>query len=168
MKVISFGRASSNDVVVNDPMVSANFHMKLVVTDDGRVKVVDCNSTNGTFVNGRKVPGEVYINKGDIIRIGNTMVPWENYVTADSVQRGGNTVHAQEDANGMAIAGFVCSFFVPLVGVVLSAIGLSRVKKNITTKGRGLAIAGLVISIVGLAIWLISLFAMIGAGIASL
>ena len=67
MRVISFGRASSNDVVVNDPMVSSNFHMKLVVTDDNRVKVVDCNSTNGTFVNGRKVPGEVYINRGDII-----------------------------------------------------------------------------------------------------
>ena len=82
MRVISFGRASSNDVVVNDPMVSSNFHMKIVVTDDNRVKVVDCNSTNGTFVNGRKVPGEVYINRGDIIRIGNSMIPWENYVGA--------------------------------------------------------------------------------------
>lgn len=168
MKVISFGRASSNDVVINDPMVSSNFHMKLVVSDDGKVKVVDCNSTNGTFVNGRKVPGEVYISKGDIIRIGNTMVPWENYVNGGSVPPPGNTVHAPEDNNGMAIAGFVCSFFVPVVGVVLSAIGLSRVKKNITSKGKGLAVAGLVISIVGIAVWLISLFTLIGVGIASL
>ena len=168
MKVISFGRASSNDVVINDPMVSSNFHMKLVISDDGKVKVVDCNSTNGTFVNGRKVPGEVYINKGDIIRIGNTMVPWENYVNAVPVQSGGNTVHAPEENNGMAIAGFVCSFFVPVVGVVLSAIGLSRVKKNITSKGKGLAVAGLVISIVGIAVQLISLFTLIGVGIASL
>ena len=168
MKVISFGRSSSNDVVINDPMVSSNFHMKLVVSDDGKVKVVDCNSTNGTFVNGRKVPGEVYINKGDIIRIGNTMVPWENYVNAGPAQPSGNTVHAPEENNGMAIAGFVCSFFVPVVGVVLSAIGLSRVKKNITSKGKGLAVAGLVISIVGIAVQLISLFTLIGVGIASL
>jgi hypothetical protein len=142
--------------------------MKLVISDDGKVKVVDCNSTNGTFVNGRKVPGEVYISKGDIIRIGNTMVPWENYVNNGPDQSGGNTVHAQEENNGMAIAGFVCSFFVPVVGVVLSAIGLSRVKKNITSKGKGLAVAGLVISIVGIAVWLISLFTLIGVGIASL
>jgi hypothetical protein len=142
--------------------------MKLVISDDGKVKVVDCNSTNGTFVNGRKVPGEVYINKGDIIRIGNTMVPWENYVNAVPVQPGGNTVHAPEENNGMAIAGFVCSFFVPVVGVVLSAIGLSRVKKNITSKGKGLAVAGLVISIVGIAVGLISMFTLIGVGIASL
>ena len=168
MKVISFGRASSNDVVINDPMVSSNFHMKLVISDDGKVKVVDCNSTNGTFVNGRKVPGEGYINKGDIIRIGNTMVPWENYVIAGPAQPSGNTVHAPEENNGMAIAGFVCSFFVPVVGVVLSAIGLSRVKKNITSKGKGLAVAGLVISIVGIAVWLISVFTLIGVGIASL
>lgn len=168
MKVISFGRSSSNDVVINDPMVSSNFHMKLVISDDGKVKVVDCNSTNGTFVNGRKVPGEVYINKGDIIRIGNTMVPWENYVNVGPGQSGGNTVHAPEENNGMAIAGFVCSFFVPVVGVVLSAIGLSRVKKNITSKGKGLAVAGLVISIVGIAVWLISVFTLIGVGIASL
>lgn len=168
MKAISFGRSSSNDVVINDPMVSSNFHMKLVISDDGKVKVVDCNSTNGTFVNGRKVPGEVYINKGDIIRIGNTMVPWENYVNAGPAQPSGNTVHAPEENNGMAIAGFVCSFFVPVVGVVLSAIGLSRVKKNITSKGKGLAVAGLVISIVGIAVQLISLFALIGVGIASL
>lgn len=165
MKAISFGRSSSNDVVINDPMVSSNFHMKLVISDDGKVKVVDCNSTNGTFVNGRKVPGEVYINKGDIIRIGNTMVPWENYVNAGPAQPSGNTVHAPEENNGMAIAGFVCSFFVPVVGVVLSAIGLSRVKKNITSKGKGLAVAGLVISIVRIAVELISLFILIIASL---
>lgn len=169
MKAISFGRASSNDVVVNDPMVTANFHMKLVITDDGRVKVVDCNSTNGTFVNGRKVPGEVYITKGDIIRIGNTMIPWENYVSApvSSDKPSGNTVHVQENTNGMAIAGFVCSFFVPVVGLVLSAIGLNRVKKGMTSKGKGLAVSGLVISIVILAIEIIIVSAAVAVDIAS-
>lgn len=168
--MISFGRASSNDVVVNDPMVSANFHMKIEVLDDGQVRVVDCNSTNGTFVNGRKIPGSEMLKKGDIIRIGNTMVPWENYVNVVPVQpvSGGNTVHVQEESNGMAIAGFVCSFFVPVVGVVLSAIALNRIKKNRATKGKGLATAGLVISIVGLVVWAVSVAALVGVGIASL
>ena len=66
MKVISFGRASSNDVVINDPMVSSNFHMKLVVSDDGKVKVVDCNSTNGTFINDCRT-AKAELNVGDTI-----------------------------------------------------------------------------------------------------
>ena len=149
MRVISFGRASSNDVVVNDPMVSSNFHMKLIVTDDNKFKVVDCNSTNGTFVNGRKVPGEVYINRGDIIRIGNTMVPWENYIgSVPPPTNGGNTQMATPETNPLALAGFICSFFVPVVGVVLSAIGLSKANKSVSKKGKGFAVAGLAISIV--------------------
>ncbi|RSX55121.1 peptidyl-prolyl cis-trans isomerase [Bifidobacterium dolichotidis] len=48
--------------------------------------------------------------------------------------------------NGMAIAGFILSFLVPILGVIFSAIGLSRIKKN-PAKGKGLAIAGLIISI---------------------
>ena len=169
MKVISFGRASSNDVVVNDPMVSSNFHMKIEVLDNGHVRVVDCGSTNGTFVNGRKIPGSEMLKKGDIIRIGNSMIPWENYVTVPSKdEASSNSAQVHEQTNGMAIAGFVCSFFVPIVGVIFSAIALNRIKMNVTKKGKGLAIAGLVISIVGIAIWLISIIALATAGILSL
>lgn len=49
--------------------------------------------------------------------------------------------------NGMAIAGFVLSFFVPILGLIFSSVGMSKTKK-IGQKGYGLAVAGLVISIV--------------------
>ena len=92
MRVITFGRLSSNDVVINDPLVTREFHMKLYILDDGRYKVVD-GSKNGTFVNGRKIPGESFINRGDIIRIGNTTVPWENYINGRfGGDNGGHTV----------------------------------------------------------------------------
>lgn len=173
MKVITFGRLSSNDVVINDPLVTREFHMKLYILDDGRFKVVD-GSKNGTFVNGRKVPGEAYLNRGDIIRIGNTTVPWENYISGgyDS-GNSGKTVFvptsapAPEPANGMAIAGFVCSFFFQVLGIIFSAIGLSRANKSATRKGRGLAIAGLVISIVSLVIWWILWAVIIGVAAGS-
>lgn len=159
MKVITFGRMSSNDVVINDPLVTREFHMKLYILDDGRFKVVD-GSKNGTFINGRKVPGEAYVNRGDIIRIGNTTVPWENYIQGGyDRENSGKTVvvstpvSAPEPANGMAIAGFVCSFFFQVLGIIFSAIGLNRANKSATRKGRGLAIAGLVISIASLVIW---------------
>ena len=49
--------------------------------------------------------------------------------------------------SGLAIAGFVCAFFCSLLGLILSIIGLSEINKsNGAVKGRGLAIAGIVIS----------------------
>jgi hypothetical protein len=41
------------------------------------------------------------------------------------------------------------------VGVVLSAIGLSKANKSVSKKGKGFAIAGLSISIVWIVLWLI-------------
>ena len=50
------------------------------------------------------------------------------------------------ESNGMAIAGFVCSFFSPLLGWIFGGVGLSKANKLPSGKGRGLAIAALVIS----------------------
>lgn len=47
--------------------------------------------------------------------------------------------------NGMAITGFVLAFFLPLIGLILSIVGLSQLKKK-NQSGKGLAIAGIVIS----------------------
>lgn len=55
----------------------------------------------------------------------------------------------------MAIAGFVCSFLIPLLGLIFSGIGLKTANK--TGNGRGLSIAGIVISILSLAIYFIML-----------
>lgn len=49
--------------------------------------------------------------------------------------------------NGMAIAGFVCSFFIAIIGLILSIIGLTQVNKT-KEKGKGLAIAGIIIAAV--------------------
>ena len=50
-----------------------------------------------------------------------------------------------EAKNGMAIAGFVCSFFVPILGWVFGGIGLSKAGK-IGGKGKGFAIAAIAIA----------------------
>lgn len=56
-------------------------------------------------------------------------------------------------SNGMAIAGFVCSFFVPILGLIFSIIGLNR-SKNMFGKGKGLAVAGIVVSVV---MWILNI-----------
>ncbi|NMM98440.1 DUF4190 domain-containing protein [Bifidobacterium olomucense] len=63
--------------------------------------------------------------------------------------------------NGLAIAGFVCSFLFSIVGLVLSIIGLNQIKKQ-GGKGRGLAIAGIVISIINTVLGIIITIAIIG------
>lgn len=62
----------------------------------------------------------------------------------------------QQRTSGMAIAGFVLSFFCGLLGLIFSAVAMSQIKKsNGALKGNGLAIAGLVISIVAILINLV-------------
>ena len=48
----------------------------------------------------------------------------------------------EEEGNGIAIAGFVCSFFMPILGWVFGGIGLSRAKKR-NGKGKGFATASI-------------------------
>lgn len=53
--------------------------------------------------------------------------------------------------SGMAIAGFVLSFFCGLLGLIFSCIGYSECKNSGgTVGGGGLAIAGIVISVVSM------------------
>lgn len=54
--------------------------------------------------------------------------------------------------NGMAVAGFVLSFFGGFLGLIFSVIGLRRSSEP-GRGGKGLAIAGIVISIVSMAFW---------------
>lgn len=51
--------------------------------------------------------------------------------------------------NACAIVGFIFSFFIALVGLIVSIVGLSQIKKR-GGKGKGLAIAGIVISIINM------------------
>lgn len=50
--------------------------------------------------------------------------------------------------NGLAIAGFLTSLACcSPVGIILSAIGLSQINKDASQKGKGFAIAGIIIGI---------------------
>lgn len=71
----------------------------------------------------------------------------------------------QGSSNGLALAGFIVSLcsliinfggIVGLVGTVLSGVGLSKVKS--TGKGKGFAIAGLIIGIISIIYGIYSIF----------
>lgn len=79
MKVITIGRDSDNDIIVNDSKVSRH-HLQLI-NEAGTYRIVDFNTTNGTFVNDKKISGETVLHVNDTVRIGNTVLPWQSYFT---------------------------------------------------------------------------------------
>lgn len=65
--IYKIGRKTENDIVI-DNMAVSGFHAQLIKSND-TVYVEDLNSTNGTFVNGKKISKHV-LNHGDVILIG--------------------------------------------------------------------------------------------------
>ena len=61
------GRAKRADFIVEAALVS-RLHCRLEVTDD-RIDVIDLESTNGTFVNGKRID-RARLRSGDLLRIG--------------------------------------------------------------------------------------------------
>lgn len=69
-KEIVIGRAANSDLVISDEFAS-NMHAKLVLVGDEWV-LQDLNSTNGTYLDGKRVTTPVTMSAGATIRIGTT------------------------------------------------------------------------------------------------
>jgi pSer/pThr/pTyr-binding forkhead associated (FHA) protein len=67
------GRDLTCEVVVG-AAAAARRHAELVAVEADRWQVRDLESTNGTFVNDRRVVGTVDVAAGDIVRIGRVSV----------------------------------------------------------------------------------------------
>lgn len=83
MKVITIGRSSKNTISINDASISRN-HCQIIQENENSFLLVDLNSTNGTYVNGRKISGQIKLTKHDIVRIGNATLPWQTYFSNSS------------------------------------------------------------------------------------
>lgn len=67
-KTMTIGRDASNAIALSAPAVS-RFHAEVEKVGQ-RYRVRDLRSSNGTFVNGKAVTGEVWVQPGDAIQIG--------------------------------------------------------------------------------------------------
>jgi len=72
---LSVGRGSDNDLTVNDVSVS-KIHAALLMNQQGTLLVADTGSTNGTYINGRRISyGEArQIEDGDVVGFGDIEV----------------------------------------------------------------------------------------------
>jgi len=66
------GRSKEADVLLDDPYAS-EFHMRLVAHDTGLV-LHDLGSTNGTYINGRRVTAPTTLRRGDSVQVGKSVM----------------------------------------------------------------------------------------------
>lgn len=155
-KIYRIGRLTFNDICLDSDQVSRT-HAEITCMDDGTYLLTD-HSKNGTYVNGHKVNNSsMPVHYGDNILFAN-IIPLD-WSRIENPSYSGGTVIDQpiygpvqsQTTNGMAIAGFVLSFFFALLGLIFSIIGLNK-SKEMGGKGRGLALAGIIISAVSMVI----------------
>ncbi|HUO46307.1 MAG TPA: FHA domain-containing protein [Acidimicrobiia bacterium] len=66
------GRSDQADVMLEDPYAS-EFHLRLV-SQEGALTVSDLGSTNGTYVNGRRITTPTTLQRGDALQVGKTVM----------------------------------------------------------------------------------------------
>lgn len=66
------GRSGEADITLDDPFISDR-HVRFDRLE-GRLVIEDLGSTNGTLVNGIPVVGRRALDRGDVIRIGQTIM----------------------------------------------------------------------------------------------
>lgn len=173
MKEIKVGRSSSNDIVISNDQYVSGTHCQFIKDDNGNYWLIDLNSSNGTFVNGVRRSGKTRLSSNDIVRIGNTTLPWLNYF--NGVSNGTTTLGTQIDpmgggwnqpvedspkGNGFGIAALVCGIIGLFIGgIILGTLGIifGGVSLGRHEKSRGMGITGLVLGIVDVVIAIIVL-----------
>lgn len=89
MKIIKVGRAQSNDVIIESPTVSG-IHAEIIVTTPGDILIRDKNSTNGTYVNGKKIADDTPLTPGDKVMLGKDYLNWEKAINEPPKTKIGN------------------------------------------------------------------------------
>ncbi|MET8426262.1 FHA domain-containing protein [Nocardia sp. NPDC004860] len=90
---LRIGRAADNDIVVPDLMVSRH-HAELQVIAEGKYRVVDLDSHNGTYVNGHRIE-TADLSESDLIGMGHTTYRLVGDELRESVDTGDISVCVQ-------------------------------------------------------------------------
>lgn len=154
-KIVRVGRASENDIVLKNDRKVSRYHFQIDELFPGVYELTDLNSTNGTFVNGRNIGKSCSLKRGDIIRIGDTVVPWMKYFVQDAP--GGNfpdpktairhPVEVPQENKSRKLG--LVSFVISLVGTVVFGLGVFLIFSSFWTviSGVRLAIVSIVLHI---------------------
>src|SRR5947208_13455771 len=97
---INVGRVQGNDLMLPKGNVSKR-HARLLYRD-GRFIVTDLKSTNGTYVNGRKIAQATIVREGDKIYIGDFVLRLDTGGAASQPAAEQSPYASQDDGTGRA------------------------------------------------------------------
>ncbi len=85
MEIKIIGRSPECDFFYEDPFISRQ-HLQFVKYSDFDYRIIDIDSTTGTYVNGQKIPPgtEYKLEKSDVVKIGNTLLKWNEFFKTPS------------------------------------------------------------------------------------
>ncbi len=128
MRVVTIGRHPHNEVVLNDRTIS-RIHCQIIQYDNGGYGITDFGSKNGTYVNGRRIVGEVPLHAGDSVRLGAVDFPWQRYFStpagASNFSNGGHRGNGTQGLSAGVIVAIVMGALALIVVVVLLIVNLS-------------------------------------------
>jgi ABC-type multidrug transport system ATPase subunit len=93
-KVITAGRSSSCNIVINNPNVSSS-HAKFIINDN-TVTIIDIGSTNGTYVNDEKITSKIVTKESRITFSKNYVFDWKLIDPFIKLSSGEISVQAEE------------------------------------------------------------------------
>lgn len=127
--------------------------------DEINVKIIEIGTSEIKYKKCDNLDGPIYaVSRNDVFMIkfinGTKEVISSAQNSTDTNKSILYSESEKKEINLMALLGFILSFFIPIVGLVISVIGLKQIKANPEKyAGRNLAIAGILIG----AIWLFAL-----------
>jgi hypothetical protein len=155
MKTVSIGRNPNNSVVISDAKAS-RYHCSITQYDNGICQISDMGSLNGTYVNGHRITGTTNLLFSDVVRVGDTVIPWQNYISGYAGNRTmadpnlypnyipNNQQVRKEVDNSFGITAMVLGICgISLLAIIFGIVALCRHEKN-----RGFGLAGLISGIV--------------------
>ena len=125
-----------------------------------KLGVVRSGTVSGTYKNAKDRPTELQMD--------DVYDAEKDLVGGDKTKKDDNNLppYNSKKTNPLAIVGFILAFFLPLIGFILSLIGLTQINKK-KESGKGLAIAGIVVSCVVAVLHLILTMAIVAAVLSS-
>jgi hypothetical protein len=125
-----------------------------------KLGVVRSGTVSGTYKNAKDRPTELQMD--------DVYDAEKDLVGGDKTKKDDNNLPPSNSkkTNPLAIIGFILAFFLPLIGFILSLIGLTQINKK-KESGKGLAIAGIVVSCVVAVLHLILTMAIVAAVLSS-
>ena len=91
-ETVQTGSSAGCDIVIDDPTVSRRHAIFRRVESSWIVE--DTGSTNGTWVNGRRITGPTAISAGDHVSLGRARFFFQDGKTPIGLERGSETVHS--------------------------------------------------------------------------